>query len=259
MTSFAVMPRQRTMPYSKPSSDCTLGRAKCHPRSLCCCVLAMRTTRMQDGDRFMRFRLSVTSSANMDRKLAERYLLHETIQQYKLALHHRTYAARINEEPISQEDFDSLKEERDLLVDRFGTPFKEDYGWASSVIKKARPTMRDIEEHVELDHIRPYYRMASDNVHANSHGAYFRIGLDPDNEQVLLAGASNMGLADPGHSTAISLCQISINLLTSRSNLDSLVISRILSMLMEETGQAFLEAHHELERTGQSDACNDER
>ena len=85
-------------------------------------------------------------------ELAERYLLHETIQQYKLAQHHQTYAERINERPISQEDFDLLKEERDLLIKRFGPPFKEDYGWASSVLKKDRPTMRDIEEHVELYH-----------------------------------------------------------------------------------------------------------
>ena len=192
-------------------------------------------------------------------ELAEKYLLHETIQQYKSAQHHQTYAERINERPISQEEFDLLKEERDLLINRFGTPFKEDYGWASSVIRKDRPTTRDIEEHVELDHMRPYYSMASDNVHANSHGAYFRIGLNPDTEHVLLAGASNMGLADPGDSTAISLYQITTNLLTSRPNLDRLVVSRVLSMLMEEAGQAFSEAHHQLEQSAQLDASEDNR
>ena len=192
-------------------------------------------------------------------ELAEKYLLHETIQKYKLAQHHQRYAERINERPISQEEFDLLKEERDLLINRFGTPFKEDYGWASSVIRKDRPTIRDIEEHVELDHMRPYYSMASDNVHANSHGAYFRIGLNPDTEHVLLAGASNMGLADPGVSTAISLYQITTNLLTSRPNLDRLVVSRVLSMLMDEAGQAFSEAHHELERSAQLDASEDNR
>ncbi len=190
-------------------------------------------------------------------ELAERYLLHETIQQYKLAQNHQMYAERINERPISQDEFDLLKEERDLLIERFGTSFKEEYGWASTAIGKNRPTIRDIEEHVGLDHMRPYYRMASDNVHANSHAAYFRMGLDPDDEQVLLAGASNMGLADPGHSTAISLCQITTNLLIGRSNLDGLIVSRVLSMLMEEIGQAFSEAHHDLELSAQADASSD--
>ena len=57
-----------------------------------------------------------------------------------------------------------------------------------------------------MDHLRPYYRMASDNVHPNAHGAFYRMGmgLDGNDRRVLLAGASNMGLADPGHGTAMS-------------------------------------------------------
>ena len=42
-------------------------------------------------------------------KLAERYLLHELIQQYKLASEHQKFQNRINEDPISQEELDNLK------------------------------------------------------------------------------------------------------------------------------------------------------
>ena len=39
---------------------------------------------------------------------------------------------------------------------------------------------------------------------ANSHGAHFRLGLhSSQQEKMLLAGPSNLGLADPGHSKAI--------------------------------------------------------
>ena len=127
-------------------------------------------------------------------ELAERYLLHDTIQRYKLAQQHQEYAERINEEPISQEDFDRLKLEHDQLVDEFGLSFKEDYGWASSTLGAHYSTIKGIEEHVNLDHMRPYYRMASDNVHANSHGSNFRIGLSPDTETVLLAGSKQYGV-----------------------------------------------------------------
>ena len=56
-----------------------------------------------------------------------------------------------------------------------------------------------------------------------------------------------MGLVDAGHSSAISLRQITVALLATRPTLDGIVASNILSMLQDEIGQAFLEVHHELE------------
>ena len=75
------------------------------------------------------------------------------------------HAKAIQEEPISQKEFEEIKAERDKLVARFGTPFKKDYGWAASTLGKKQPTIADIEESVDLEHWRPYYGMASDNVH----------------------------------------------------------------------------------------------
>ena len=136
-------------------------------------------------------------------ELAERYLLHQKIQQYKLACEYLEFFDRLDVEPLSKENFDSLKVQRDELIARFGKAFKNDYGWASSVIGSVRPTLSEIEQHVQLDHMRPYYRMASNNVHPNSLGAYFRMGLhSSQQDEVILAGPSNVGLADPGHSTA---------------------------------------------------------
>ena len=179
--------------------------------------------------------------------IAERYLLHDTVQRYKLALKHREYRERLNEQPISQEEFDELKAEHDKLVERFGRSFKEEYGWAASALEKGRPTIGDIEESVGLEHWRPYYRMASANVHANAHGVYYRLGASPLTNEVLLAGPSVFGLADPGDSTAISLGQVTTVLLTTEPILDGIVISKILMILVEEVGEAFLQAHRELE------------
>ena len=184
-------------------------------------------------------------------ELAERYLLHETIQQYKLAGQYQKYFSRLGHEPPSKENFDQLKVQRDELIIRFGKSFSEEYGWASSAIGIDRPKMSDIEEHVLLDHMRPFYRMASDNVHPNSHGAYFRLGLhSSQQESVLLAGPSNFGLADPGHSTAISLMQLTTTLLATKSLLDCVATMRVLLELADEVGEAFLKVHQELESLG---------
>ena len=181
--------------------------------------------------------------------VAERYLLHDAIERYKLAIRIQKYAERINEEPPSQNQLDELRECHDALVARFGKPFKEDYGWAASTVGKKRPQMFHIEEHISMDHWRPYYRMASDNVHANAHGAYWKLGLNPDNEKVLLAGPSHMGLADPGHSTAISLNIVTTLLLASRPTFDDAVATKVLGSLVDEVGEAFLRVHREVEGT----------
>ena len=185
--------------------------------------------------------------------VAEKYLLHDTVERYKLAVRFQEFAERINEEPPSQHQLDELKERHDTLVDRFGKSFKEDYGWAAKAVDKERPNISDIEQHVGMEHWRPYYRMASDNVHANAHGAYWKLGLKPDNESVLLAGPSFLGLADPGHSTAISLNNITTLLLAVRPNCDDTVATKILGALVKEVGEAFLRVHREIEDSETAD------
>ena len=180
-------------------------------------------------------------------ELAERYLLHETVQQYKLACQYQSHYRSLNFEPISEQEFTKLKEERDQLIAEFGKPFNNDYGWAASVTGIENPTLAYLEEKVELDHFRPLYKAASDNVHPNSHGANYRLGLGSHQGSVILAGPSNEGLADPGHAAAVSLCQTTVTLLCSKSTFDSIVVSKILQSLVDEIGNAFLEVHHFVE------------
>lgn len=188
-------------------------------------------------------------------ELAERYLLHETIQQYKLDREYQRYARQLDHEPPHEDNSDQLKEHRDTLIARFGKAFGGDYGWAASVIGSERPTMSAIEQHVQLDHMRPYYRMASDNVHANSHGGHFRLGLhSSQQEELLLAGPSNLGLADPGHTTAISLLQLTTTLLGTEADVDCIVAMKVLAELTDEIGETFLRVHRELEASVPDDA-----
>ena len=181
--------------------------------------------------------------------LAERYLLHDTVQRYKLACAHQEFYERIGDEPVPAEKIEQLLAERNRLVDRFGNSFTGEYGWAAKAINKTRPTFRDIEEHVGVDHMRPYYRMASDNVHANAHATFHRLGLGLDQlgGQTLLAGPSNMGLADPGHSTALSLGQVTINLICMQQGLCSSLLASIILKLQDRIGDSFLIVHRDLE------------
>ena len=182
--------------------------------------------------------------------VAERYLLHETVQQRKLAKDYQTHQARANLGPLTQETIDELDRRYESLIARFGKEFGSDYGWAASALRTPSPRLVDIEQHVHMDHLRPYYRMASDNVHPNAHGAFYRMGmgLDGNDRRVFLAGPSNMGLADPGHGTAMSLMQVTAAFVQSKPTLDSLIELKVLQLLEDETGAAFLRAHQAAER-----------
>jgi hypothetical protein len=59
---------------------------------------------------------------------------------------------------------------------------------------------------------------------------------------MLLAGASDTGLADPGDGAAMSLHLLTTTLLTSKPNVDTLVRCAILTDLQRQIGTAFLKA-----------------
>jgi Family of unknown function (DUF5677) len=183
---------------------------------------------------------------NRGNDVAERYILHNAIESYRAALAYQEHCTAIGHEPLTEEEFARIKANRDALKARFGDSYGEEYGWAAAALGSKSPRFSDIERHAGLAHLRPYYKLASHNVHANPRGAFFKLGLLPDQE-MLLAGPSDLGLADPGHGTAISLSQITFTLLTTKPNIDRLVICNIVSKLEHEVGDAFIAAHQSLE------------
>ena len=191
-------------------------------------------------------------------EVAERYRLHEAIESYRAACQYREYSKALGLKPINDREFAELKSAQESLVRRFGPSFKSDYGWASDALKNKKPTFADIAREVDLDYAGPYYRLASHNVHANPKGITVKLGLGlhPRHTNVLLAGPSNAGLADPGHGTAISIVQVTVALLTTRPNFERLVMLQALSHLRDEIGEAFFESHLCVEALSHPDRGN---
>ena len=109
--------------------------------------------------------------------------------------------------------------------------------------------------------------MAGYGVHATAKGMVFDIGninIDPNEPRGLLAGASNAGLADPGHGTLLSLYQCTVALLTSKNSVEALASLHTLKSFVDEAGQAFLDIHREMlkeekQRTSSTQAHEAER
>ena len=187
-------------------------------------------------------------SEHRETDVAERYLLHEIVQQRKSAKAYTKHEVRADLEPLPHEELDEIEERYSSLLARFGQSFGSDYGWAASTLGSKRPTLADIEADVEMDHYRPDYQMANNNVHGNSHAAFFKLGLGEIDSTVLLAGPSNLGLAEAGQAVAISLTQITAAVCGAYPTVDRLVGVTALSLLQQETGEAFLRAHEEAEK-----------
>jgi len=179
--------------------------------------------------------------------IAERYTLHEVIESYKAMCQYQDNHSALHVEPYSAEEMKQAKKAHDALVARFGSSFKGEYGWAAKALNKERVLFSDLERDAGLAHLRPYYRMASHNVHANIKGAKFKLGMAPQAAPLLLAGPSNYGFTDPAHGATISLTQVTVALLNTRPNLDRLVILTILQKLQEEIGDEFLRIQVKLE------------
>lgn len=178
--------------------------------------------------------------------LAKRYVDHQIVESFRAACDYRECSERMGYEPLTDAEFDEIHHAYESLVAQYGPTFKLQYGWAADALGHGRPTLRDIEKSAGIDHLRAHYRMASHNVHANPKGVFFKLGSF-ENSDILLAGPSNAGLADPGHSAAISLMQVTVALAMIEPTIDSLVGLRILASLEDEVGEAFIEAHRRLE------------
>lgn len=178
--------------------------------------------------------------------LAERYVAHQAVESRSAALQYRTYQERLGQEPMSDEELNEIESAYQSALQKYGKEFGEQFGWAAGYVGKTRrPTVADIQKAANIDHLGPYYKMASHNVHANPKGVFFKLGLVGEAE-VLLAGPSNAGLTDPGHATALSLMQISSALMKQNPTADSMVSVKIMQRLADEIGQALLEAQKKL-------------
>jgi hypothetical protein len=177
---------------------------------------------------------------------AERYLLHHRARAVGAAEGYQRHCHELGYEPLSAEEMEEIREQRDTLVDRFGRGYAKPYGWAAETLNKQDPKFVDIEKAANMDRWRPWFRMASEGSHAGSHSLAFTLGLIYPSE-ALLAGPSNAGLTDPGASVAISLSQATVVFLTCRPAVRDIAAALAILRLATHTEDAFMLAGAQLD------------
>lgn len=177
--------------------------------------------------------------------VAKRYIDYQAIATYNFAKEQNEFSDRLGIEKITYKEMKGIKENYFMLINKYGKKFGGSYGWASDALGLKRVTFKDIEKTVELDHLRPYYKSASQKIHSDPSGVFSSLGTYPEME-VILSGSSHIGLSDPAQLTAITLNQITSSVLTYKPNIDFLVICKVMSALKDDAIREFIAVENNL-------------
>lgn len=169
---------------------------------------------------------------------ATRYLAHDAIDSRKGARIYNAMAARNGEKPFSASELADIEREADAAIVKYGPDFASEYGWSAHALNIRKPNFSEIERGVKLDHLRPFYKFASQNVHANPKGVLYRLGLLGD-LSLLASGPSNVGLTDPAQHAALSIAQITAALANLSPSLETASVVAVLNEFPAEIGRAF--------------------
>lgn len=198
------------------------------------------------------YELSITSSfiSKHSKNTAERFLKYQYVWQYYFAESYQEHQDELNVEPLKTEVLEELDEIREELIDKFGESIDDNgygSGWAAEAHSgNGGPSINSMKEEVNFEHLTPYYKLACESVHAGSKGTLDRLGVirheDIEHPDVLLAGPSNAGLNLPGQLTAISLAQVTTDLLSLQVNTLSVVEMIGMQILVDDIEHAFADA-----------------
>jgi len=191
--------------------------------------------------------------SNHGKDMAKRFLDYEIVERYFQVEAILEHEKKMDCKLLSERDFKAIMKKVNEMKKTYGSDFVRKanypYGWVPRTILRTR-SLKEIEKSVELDLLRPYYDLASYNVHGSPKGLIFKLGTMNKEAQnmVVPTGPSNYGLAEPGKSAAISLGQVTACLLLSKSSVKSLIIVEALRDLVDEICDAFCKIQAEFSK-----------
>ena len=177
--------------------------------------------------------------------IAIRFLNHVEVERAKKMELYNKYAPK-HFERYSQEHLDSVIIQAKKIVDYFGKGFNDDYGWANTLFPnrgKKRVTFDDIADAFSMNTLKMHYKWACEKIHVTTNSLYRSISNN--NENIMMAGASDNGFQDPVALLTISLDQINTFMCIFLSKLDSmdptaLVLQKTFHSLCTKTELAFI-------------------
>jgi len=176
---------------------------------------------------------------------ADRYTQHDAVETYRAACQFQQNCGKLNYEPLTSLEIEISKIAYDRAITTFGRSFGGQYGWAAIDLKSSRPTFAEIERAVEMDHYRSHFKFASHNVHANPKGIFFKMGLHGPTD-ILMCGPSNLGLAEPGQNTALSLSVATATVIQIGPTMEDIFACGTITRMVKEISAAFVDTERKV-------------
>jgi hypothetical protein len=178
--------------------------------------------------------------------MAKRYLDYEAVENFFQAQTIHEHQRELDCESLSERNFEAARKEFNRTRKKYGKDYVKKssypYGWVPRTVLKTL-SLKEIEKVVKLDMLRPYYNLASYNVHGGPKGLMFKpmIARTKRKNVVLSVGPVNYGLSEPGKIAAISIGQTTACFLNAKPNVKKLVIVEAMRGLVDEICEAFCE------------------
>jgi hypothetical protein len=197
---------------------------------------------------------------------AQRYLDHLRVDSRDFARFLKKAERGGGDAGVTDDVLTQIEEEVESLCIQHGDAFDGYYGWAWNAIESKRKVPKkvatkkggvnffDIEEAVDMDRLRPYYKLASRTIHAGPKGAFLKLGLRNNDSNTILAGPSNVGLSEAGRLTAWSLGMSCVALMMVEPMLDGTAWCRVIDELGTRAGKSFEIAERHLQEEDGIDA-----
>jgi len=192
-----------------------------------------------------------TFLARSDRDVSKRFIAHRGVASAKALKQYVEFLPRSNMKPLEPGDIELAEQHRAALIEEFGKDFGEEMGWASPVGSKTKGiNLFDLELATGLDHWRPRFKWASDDIHASAKPYHASLGMaeTPLDTPMLLVGPSNSAFTDPAHMCVISLNVANHALPDEYLNEDDRDLLMALRLLSDLVGETFLEIDRETGR-----------
>ncbi len=179
--------------------------------------------------------------------LANRDIDHDVVEAAHDAREYQQHHKTLGYEPYTSVELAGIQRRSDEVLKKYELEpnFRYRHGWAAKAIGITKPTFEQLEQAAKLGHMRPSYSMASHGVHSQSRGILFQLGqIGPEGQ----SWRCDAGLADPGHSTLISLLQCTAVFLCIAPDVDAAMILPAMQRFVNEAGGTFLKIHKTLVR-----------
>lgn len=179
--------------------------------------------------------------------LAERYLAFDFVEAKNELDEYISTQVPIGSTKPPKRYIAHVQKNYNAIIAKYGKDFRKRNGWASHALKRTDVTFSNLEAAAKRSARRIYYKISSFNVHASPRSLAFSLST-PYEMGLVIAGASNAGLEEPGRQAAFDLVTVTMTIFGPKWKIDDLVSLRALYLLRDEAEKVFLRASTKLHK-----------